>query len=58
MVSTPLAWDEVEEALAAHEPGLLAFDWEAALARTEEHGDLFSEVLDREQTLPALARAG
>ena len=58
MVSTPLAWDEVEEALAAHEPGLLAFDWEAALARTEEHGDLFSEVLDRKQTLPALARAG
>ncbi|MEJ7655798.1 MAG: non-homologous end-joining DNA ligase [Thermoleophilaceae bacterium] len=58
MVSTPLAWDEVEEALAADEPGLLAFDWEAALARTEEHGDLFSEVLDREQTLPALARAG
>ena len=57
MVSTPLAWDEVEEALAAHEPGLLAFDWEAALARTEEYGDLFSEVLDREQTLPALARA-
>ena len=57
MVSTPLAWDEVEEALAADEPGLLAFDWEAALARTEEHGDLFSEVLDREQTLPALARA-
>ena len=58
MVSTPLAWDEVEEALAADEPGLLAFDWEAAHARTEEHGDLFSEVLDREQTLPALARAG
>jgi bifunctional non-homologous end joining protein LigD len=58
MVSTPLAWDEVEEALAADEPGLLAFDWEAALARTEEYGDLFSEVLDREQTLPALARAG
>ena len=57
MVSTPLAWDEVEEALAADEPGLLAFDWEAALARTEEYGDLFSEVLDREQTLPALARA-
>ena len=54
MVSTPLAWDEVEAALEAEEPGLLAFDWEAVLARVDERGDLFSGVLDREQTLPAL----
>ena len=54
MVSTPLAWGELEQALAAEDPDLLAFDWEAALARVAEHGDLFSAVLDTEQRLPAL----
>ena len=54
MVSTPMAWPEVEEAVEAEDPSLLAFDWKAALARVDEHGDLFSSVLDREQTLPVL----
>jgi len=54
MVSTPLAWDEVEHALEAEDPDLLAFDSEAVLARIAERGDLFSEVLEREQGLPAL----
>ena len=54
MVSTPMAWTEVEEAVEADDPDILAFDWKAALARVEGHGDLFSGVLDREQTLPVL----
>ncbi len=54
MVSTPMAWAEVEEAVEGDDPSLLTFDWEAALARVDEHGDLFSGVLDREQTLPSL----
>ena len=54
MVSTPLAWDEVERAVEAEDPDLLAFDWEAVLARIDEHGDLFADVLEREQALPAL----
>ena len=54
MVSTPLEWDEVERALAAEDPDLLAFDSEAVLARIDERGDLFSEVLALEQDLPKL----
>ena len=54
MVSTPMAWSEVEEAVEADDASLLAFDSEAALARVDELGDLFAGVLDREQTLPPL----
>jgi bifunctional non-homologous end joining protein LigD len=54
MVSTPLEWDELERALDAQDPDLLAFDSEAVLARIDERGDLFAEVLAREQALPTL----
>ncbi len=54
MVSTPLLWEEVEAAVAAADPGMLAFDSEAALARFEEHGDVFSPLLSTKQVLPAL----
>jgi bifunctional non-homologous end joining protein LigD len=54
MVSTPLAWTEVEEAVEAQAADRLAFDWEAALARVDERGDLFAPVLERRQTLPQL----
>ena len=54
MVSTPMAWSEVEEAVEADDASLLAFDSEAALARVDRLGDLFAGVLDREQTLPPL----
>ena len=54
MVSTPLEWEEVGRALDAEDPDLLAFDSEAVLARIDERGDLFSEVLAREQGLPTL----
>jgi bifunctional non-homologous end joining protein LigD len=53
-VSTPITWDELEAALAAEAPERLAFDSEAALARVEEHGDLFAPVLERVQPLPHL----
>lgn len=54
MVSTPLTWDEVEDALSGQDAALLVFDHEEALARADEHGDLFAAVLEREQTLPRL----
>jgi bifunctional non-homologous end joining protein LigD len=54
MVSTPVDWAEVEQALDAEDPGVLAFDSEAALARVDERGDLFADVLAREQSLPRL----
>jgi bifunctional non-homologous end joining protein LigD len=54
MVSTPLAWSEIEETLEAGDPERLAFDAPAVLARVEEHGDLYAESLTRHQSLPAL----
>ena len=49
-VSTPLSWDEVEQGDA----DALVFDTEGALARVEEHGDLFAPVATLEQRLPDL----
>jgi bifunctional non-homologous end joining protein LigD len=50
-VSTPVTWDEVEAAAAGDEP--LVFEARDVLARVEQHGDLFADVLTAEQTLPA-----
>jgi bifunctional non-homologous end joining protein LigD len=53
-VSTPVTWDEVEEALDAGDPDVLAFDWEAVLERVSERGDLFAPLTELEQHLPRL----
>jgi bifunctional non-homologous end joining protein LigD len=50
-VSTPVAWDEVEAAVAARDPGLLVFETEAVLRRVDERGDLFAPVLTMRQRL-------
>jgi bifunctional non-homologous end joining protein LigD len=49
-VSTPLAWDEVEEGDA----DALVFEADDVLARVEEHGDLFEPVATLKQQLPDL----
>ena len=49
-VSTPLAWDEVEQG----DPDELVFEAEDVLARVEEHGDLFEPVATLKQQLPDL----
>lgn len=49
-VSTPVRWDEVEEAA---EGAPLTFDAHDVLDRVADHGDLFAEVATLEQTLPA-----
>jgi bifunctional non-homologous end joining protein LigD len=49
-VSTPLAWDEVEEG----DPDALVFEADDVLARVGEHGDLFAPVEEIEQRLPEL----
>lgn len=46
-VSTPLSWDEVEDADLD-----LSFAHDEVLARIETHGDLFAPVLELEQKLP------
>lgn len=54
-VSTPLAWAEVEAALAARDASRLVFEAPAALQRFEREGDLFAPVLKLRQRLPALS---
>jgi len=54
-VSTPLAWDEVRDALDAGDPARIVFDIDAVLARVADQGDLFAEVLTLKQELPAWA---
>jgi len=52
-VSTPLAWDELEELRGRGDPSALYFEpWEV-LQRVKERGDLFADVLKLMQDLPA-----
>ncbi len=51
--STPLTWEEVEDALEAGDPDCLRFEGGEVLERVERHGDLFAPVLELEQDLPA-----
>ena len=48
-VSTPLTWDEVED---ASDPEALSFTSAQVLERVAEHGDLFAGVVELQQTLP------
>jgi bifunctional non-homologous end joining protein LigD len=52
LVSTPLGWEEVEEALARSEMARLVFGPASVLARIERAGDLFRPVLEMAQPLP------
>jgi bifunctional non-homologous end joining protein LigD len=53
-VSTPVRWEEVEEALEAKDSALLVFEAETVLERAEADGDLFAPVLEQQQSLPSL----
>jgi bifunctional non-homologous end joining protein LigD len=56
-VSTPVAWDEVEECLEKGDPDHLSFLSDEVLARCEELGDLFLPVQELKQKLPELPGA-
>lgn len=49
-VSTPVTWDEVQACADGDDP--LVFEAADVLARVDEHGDLFAEVLTVAQELP------
>jgi hypothetical protein len=49
MVSTPVTWEEVEEAADGAD---LSFEAPDVLARVQEYGDLFADTLTIEQHLP------
>lgn len=53
-VSCPLAWGELEELAGQGDPGRLQITYSEAVRRAERMGDLFHEVLVREQKLPYL----
>jgi bifunctional non-homologous end joining protein LigD len=53
-VSTPVAWDEVERAVAARDASVLFFTAPEVLVRVAERGDLFAPMEAMEQRLPSL----
>jgi bifunctional non-homologous end joining protein LigD len=53
-VSFPLEWDELENPSGAGDPERLQVMHAEALRRVEKKGDLFREVLMKEQKLPHL----
>lgn len=54
-VSTPVSWDEVEQALKKKDANLLRFEAEQVLKRVDKLGDLFAPVRELKQKLPKLA---
>src|SRR5208282_3984890 len=54
-VSTPVTWEEVEQALKKKDAGSLVFEAKDVLARVEKMGDLFEPVQKLQQKLPQLA---
>jgi bifunctional non-homologous end joining protein LigD len=54
-VSTPVTWDEVEQALKKKDAVRLVFEAKDVLARVEKMGDLFEPVQKLKQKLPLLA---
>jgi bifunctional non-homologous end joining protein LigD len=54
-ISTPLTWEEVEQALRARRTPELSAEPAALLGRVADHGDLFAPLLDLTQELPDLA---
>jgi len=52
-VSTPVAWEELEEALERRDPNRLIFRTDDVLRRVKEQGDLFAPVLKLKQRLPS-----
>lgn len=53
-VSTPVAWEELEEALERKDASRLDFRNDQTLARVNKLGDLFAPVLKLKQTLPTV----
>ncbi len=51
-VSTPVRWDEIDQARSAGDAGLLTFEAGEVLERVDGQGDLFAPVLEVEQELP------
>jgi bifunctional non-homologous end joining protein LigD len=55
-VSTPVTWEEVEQALKKKDANKLVFESKDVLARVEKMGDLFAPVAKLKQKLPQLGK--
>jgi bifunctional non-homologous end joining protein LigD len=55
-VSTPVTWQEVEDAVDTGDSARLSFEMAEVLERVKHHGDLFAPVLTISQDLVAQAR--
>jgi bifunctional non-homologous end joining protein LigD len=55
MVSTPVTWNELEQALKKKDGGRLVFEAAEVLKRVEQMGDLSEPLLHLKQKLPKLA---
>jgi len=53
-VSTPVTWDEIDDALVADDADALQFETAAVLDRIETVGDVYADTLTVHQTLPDL----
>lgn len=56
-ISTPIAWEEIEEAVKRDDASQLVFEAGQVLTRVEEKGDLFAPALQMKQQLPNAPRA-
>ncbi|HEY2302941.1 MAG TPA: non-homologous end-joining DNA ligase [Acidimicrobiales bacterium] len=56
-VSTPLTWEELEEAVDAGDAARLVFETAQVLDRVADHGDLMAPLLRIKQSLPDLEAA-
>jgi bifunctional non-homologous end joining protein LigD len=56
-ISTPLSWEEVDEASVAKRPPELSVEPRELLERIDRHGDLFAPMLSLVQPLPDLSGA-
>jgi bifunctional non-homologous end joining protein LigD len=54
-VSTPVTWDELDDALSAGDPAALTFEWAEVLHRVDRQGDLMADLLTTQQDLPELS---
>ena len=55
-VSTPVTWEELNEAMKQKDKSLLYFEAGDVLRRVRELGDLFKPVATVQQELPGIAR--
>jgi bifunctional non-homologous end joining protein LigD len=53
-VSCPLSWPELEQLAGEGKPEKLQIVYSEAIRRAEQDGDLFRDVLEKQQKLPHL----